>query len=66
MKIPCIGMDTEVCSECGGLGRKGIKIYPSNTPAIDMICDKEGLCNKCEGKGWNTTHEWLDAELVGV
>lgn len=66
MKIPCIGMDIEICPECDGLGRKKIKIYPAGTSWIDIMCDKEGLCVECEGKGWRVTHEWLHAELIGV
>jgi len=66
MRIPCLGMDSILCPECKGLGRKEIKIYPRDTPAIDMIGDHEGECEKCEGRGWIVTHEWLDAELIGV
>lgn len=66
MIIPCIAMDTKLCPECKGLGRQEIKIYPGDTPWMDIIGDKEGECSDCDGKGWKVMHEWRHAELLGV
>lgn len=64
MIIPCIVMDTEVCHKCLGLGREHIKIYPKDTDFIDILTDKEGECEECEGRGWKVIHEWRVAELI--
>ncbi len=64
MIIPCIAIDTEICAECEGIGRKELKIYPNHTPWIDIMVDKEGQCGKCKGKGWNVVHHWRYAELL--
>lgn len=45
---------------------KDIKVYPGDTPWVDIMVDTEGQCSKCEGKGWKTTHEWREAELLGI